>query len=117
MMITAEVLISMGPTARPTKGLRSILVKFFVAAVEFRLELLFQFVGLVDHDVAPPEPVAVRVRRLPRDELKRAFVFAAIFAGAVRIDPGSGHVDSERGFGDSERPRAQDVVAYGCILL
>jgi hypothetical protein len=116
MMITAEVLISVGPTARPTKGLRPIFVKLFMAAVELRLELLFQFVGLVDQDVAPAEPDAVRVRRVPGDELKRAFVFAAIFAGAVRIDPGSGHVDSERGFGDSERARAQDV-AYGCALL
>jgi hypothetical protein len=115
-MITAEVLISLGPTARSTKGLRLILVQFFVAAVEFRFELLFQFVGLVDQDVAPAEPVAVRVRRLPGDELKRAFVFAAIFAGAVHIDPGSGHVDSQRGFVDLERARAQDV-AYGCTLL
>ena len=45
VMVTAEFLIPLGPTARPAKGLWPVLVQLFLATVEFRFEFLLHLVS------------------------------------------------------------------------
>ena len=45
VMVTAEFLIALGPTARPAKGLWPVLVQLSLATVEFRFEFLLHLVS------------------------------------------------------------------------
>ena len=113
MVVTAKRLVPIRATARPAEGLRPILVQLLVAAIEFRLELLLRFAGLVCVAIAPPELLVSRTRFLG-DEFESAFVFADIFASAVCVDPGCGQFLLGRGkSGGMERRRRERRLLSG----
>lgn len=91
MMVTAKILSTVHATIRPAESEWPILVHFLVTAIELDLELLLQLIGVVYVDLAPPELVISRTG-IPGDDFEIAFVVAAIFAGAVGVNPGRGHV-------------------------